>query len=105
MDTVLIKTYPFNCEDPYVFIPTAFSPNDDHENDVLYVRGEMIKEMTFRVFNRWGELVFESHDTHTGWDGKFKGKKLDPDVYDYYLEVICIDDQTNIKKGNITLLK
>jgi gliding motility-associated-like protein len=105
MDTVLIKTYPFNCEDPYVFIPTAFSPNDDHENDVLYVRGEMIKEMTFRVFNRWGELVFESHDTHTGWDGKFKGKKLDPDVYDYYLEVICIDDQSNIKKGNITLLK
>lgn len=105
MDTIVIKTYPFNCEDPFVFIPTAFSPNGDNENDVLYVRGEMIKEMTFRVFDRWGELIFESHDLHTGWDGKFKGKKLDPDVYDYYLEVTCIDDQTNIKKGNITLLK
>ncbi len=105
MDTIVIKTYPYNCEDPFVFIPTAFSPNGDNENEVLYVRGEMIKEMTFRIFDRWGELIFESHDFHTGWDGKFKGKKLDPDVYDYYLEVICIDDQTNIKKGNITLLK
>ncbi|MBI1836070.1 MAG: gliding motility-associated C-terminal domain-containing protein [Flavobacteriia bacterium] len=105
MDTVFIKVYPFSCDNPYVFVPDAFSPNGDNNNDILYVRGEMIKEMTFRVFNRWGQMVFESHETHLGWNGQYKGEKLDPDVYDYYLEVTCVDDQKNILKGNITLLK
>lgn len=104
-DTVLVEVYPFICEDPYLFIPNAFSPNGDGENDVLYVRGAMIKEMTFRIYDRWGEMVFESFDRGTGWDGTFRGKMMDPDVYDYYLKVICIDDAESIIKGNITLLK
>jgi gliding motility-associated-like protein len=61
--------------------------------------------MTFRIFNRWGETVFESFDRATGWDGTFRGKKLDPDVYDYYLEVTCIGGDEDIVKGNITVLK
>ena len=65
----------------------------------------MIKEMTFRIFDRWGELIFETHERGLGWDGTFKGKKMDPDVYDYYLKVTCIDDVESIVKGNITLLK
>lgn len=104
-DTVLVTAFTFLCEDPYVFVPNAFSPNGDNENDVLYVRGNMIKEMTFRVFDRWGELMFESHDRAHGWDGTFRGKKMDPDVYDYYLQVTCIDEVETIIKGNITLLK
>lgn len=104
-DTVLVTTFTFLCEDPYVFVPNAFSPNGDNENDVLYVRGKMIKEMTFRVFDRWGEMIFESTDRAHGWDGTFRGKKMDPDVYDYYLQVTCIDDVETIIKGNITLLK
>jgi gliding motility-associated-like protein len=104
-DTVLVKTYPYVCGPEYVFIPNAFSPNGDGENDVLYVRGAMIKEMTFRVYTRWGELIFESFDRSIGWDGTFRGKPMDPDVYDYYLEYTCIDDQHSFMKGNITLLK
>jgi gliding motility-associated-like protein len=104
-DTVLVETYPYVCGPAFVFIPNAFSPNNDGENDVLFVRGGMIKEMTFRVYTRWGELIFESFDRSEGWDGTFRGKQMDPDVYDYYLEYTCIDDQESFIKGNITLLK
>jgi gliding motility-associated-like protein len=104
-DSVLVKVFPYVCDDPSVFIPNAFSPNGDGNNDVLVVRGKMIKEMTFRVFDRWGELIFETHERGIGWDGTYKGKKLDPDVYDYYLKVTCIDDIESIVKGNVTLLK
>jgi gliding motility-associated-like protein len=104
-DTVEIKVYEIICEDPYVFIPNAFSPNGDNENDVLYVRGIWIEKMIFRIFDRWGELVFESTDVAYGWDGSFRGKMLDPDVYDFYLDVTCIGGLKSITKGNVTLMK
>ena len=101
---VLVKTYVYECGEPYVFVPNAFSPNGDGENDVLYVEGPF-EEMIFRIYDRWGELVFESHERSFGWDGRYKGKFLDPDVYDYYLDVKCINDEEAIVKGNITLLR
>jgi gliding motility-associated-like protein len=61
--------------------------------------------MTLMIFDRWGEKVFESTDQNNGWDGRFKNKPLDPDVYVYHLKVICIDGQENLIKGNITLLR
>ena len=104
-DTVLIKVYNFICEEPFLFVPNAFSPNGDGENDVLFVRGTLIKEMLFRVYDRWGELIFESQDRFTGWDGNFRDKQMDPDVYDYYLQVTCVDDVETVIKGNITLIR
>ena len=104
-DTVEIKVYEVICDDPYVFIPNAFSPNGDGENDILYVRGIWIEEMIFRVFDRWGELVFESTDPQYGWDGTFRGRELDPDVYDFYLDVTCVGGLKSITKGNVTLMR
>ena len=86
-------------------LPNVFSPNGDGENDLLFVRGTLIKEMLFRIYDRWGELIFESRDRFTGWDGNFRGKQMDPDVYDYYLQVTCVDDVETIIKGNITLIR
>jgi gliding motility-associated-like protein len=100
-----VKVYDFICGEGYIYIPNAFSPNGDNENDVLYVRGELIASMIFRIFDRWGEMVFESRERNLGWDGTFRGRKLDPDVYDYYLEAECIDGENSIIKGNVTLLK
>lgn len=102
---VIVKTYEFVCGDVYIFVPNAFSPNGDGENDWLYVRGQNLEEITFKVFDRWGELVFVSNDQAVGWDGTFKGKKVDPDVYVYHLQVICFDGQENLIKGNITVLR
>lgn len=104
-DTVLVTAYSFECAEPYLYIPNAFSPNGDNENDILYVRGPLIKEMVFRIYDRWGELVFESFDRSIGWDGTFRGKEMDPDTYDYYLKVTCIDDVETIIKGNVTLMR
>lgn len=104
-DTAEVKVYEIICELPYVFVPNAFSPNNDGYNDVLYVRGLFVEKMIFRVFDRWGELVFESTDVNFGWDGIFQGRKLDPDVYDYYLQVTCYGGLEKITKGNVTLMK
>lgn len=104
-DTVLVKVFEFVCESPFVYVPNAFTPNGDGENDVLYVRSSIVVEMEFRIYDRWGELVFESYDRSYGWDGTFRGKPMDPDVYDYYLRVTCVDDMESIIKGNITLIR
>jgi gliding motility-associated-like protein len=103
--TVSVKALEFVCGDVYIYVPNAFTPNNDNENDVMYVRGQNIEKMTFMIFDRWGEKVFETTDQSFGWDGTFKNKKLDPDVYVYHLKVICFDGQENLIKGNITLLR
>lgn len=104
-DTAVVKVLEFVCADPFVFIPNAFSPNNDGDNDVLFVRGVVIEKMRFRVFDRWGEMVFESSSPVNGWDGTFKGRACDPDVYDYYLEATCVGGLESLIKGNVTLLK
>ena len=104
-DTVEIKVYEIICEDPFVFVPNAFSPNGDNYNDVLYVRGLYIEKVIFRIFNRWGEMVFESNDVSIGWDGMFRNQLLQPDVYDFYLDVTCVGGLKSIVKGNVTLMR
>ena len=103
--SVFVKVLEFVCGDVYVFVPNAFSPNGDNQNDVVYVRGQNIESVAFKIFDRWGEKVFESNTQSDGWDGKHKGELLDPDVYVYHLKVVCVDGQENLIKGNITLLK
>ncbi len=103
--TKKLYIYDFTCDEPYVYVPNAFSPNNDGENDKLFVRSVVVAEVVFRVFNRWGEMVFETTDMSEGWDGTFRGKLMDPDVYDYYYKAICVDGQETIKKGNVTLLR
>lgn len=105
IDTTLVEVFQFLCGDPYVYVPNAFSPNGDGENEVLFVRGALVTEMVFRIYDRWGELVFESFDRGIGWDGTFRGKPMDPDTYDYYLKVTCVGGDEGIIKGNITLLR
>ena len=103
--SVWVATFPYTCSEPYIFVPNAFSPNGDGDNDILYVRSMIIRDMVFRIYDRWGEKVYESTSMHNGWDGTFRDKKLKPDVYDYYLDGHCIDGQEFLIKGNITLIR
>jgi gliding motility-associated-like protein len=103
--TVTVKVMDVACKEPFLYVPNAFSPNGDNENDVLYVRSAITTEILFRVFDRWGELIFESTSLSDGWDGTFRGKAVDPDTYDYYLEAICKGGDESIIKGNITLIR
>ena len=61
--------------------------------------------MTLIVFDRWGEKVFETRNQSTCWDGRHKGKLLNPDVYGFYLTVNCVNGQKFTKKGNVTILR
>ncbi len=93
------------CGPPDIFVPNAFTPNNDGHNDLLFVRGNNIRSMYFAIYNRWGEKVFETVDRDVGWDGTYKGMKASPAVFVYYLEVTCIGNHTFFKKGNITLIR
>jgi gliding motility-associated-like protein len=86
-------------------LPNAFTPNGDGNNDVLYVRGFGIKSMALRIYNRLGQLVFESSSPNYGWDGKFKGVLQPMDAYAYTLNILFGDDTTVNKKGDITLIR
>ncbi len=94
-----------DCDEPNIFLPTAFSPNGDGQNDVLYLRSNIVDEMELAIYNRWGQRIFTTIDKETGWEGTFKGELQTPDVYGYYLKAKCYNGQDFFKKGNITLLR
>ncbi len=101
--TIVVVDLP--CEEPYIFIPNAFSPNGDGVNDVFTIRGNHFDDMYLAVFNRWGQRVFESRSPQIGWDGIFENTPLPPDVYGYYAEVRCLNGRIFFKKGNLTLIR
>jgi gliding motility-associated-like protein len=104
-DSVLVKVYELHCDEPDIFVPDAFTPNGDGNNDLLFVRGRSISTLDFKLFDRWGELVFETTDQKIGWDATYNGKPVDPAVFVYWLKVTCIDGQEFFKKGNVTVIR
>ncbi len=90
---------------PIVELPTAFTPNGDDNNDVFIVRGKDIIKIDLKIFNRWGQLVFHSKDPYLGWDGTYKGKLQEMEVYDWLLNATLKNGQNVFRKGNVTLLR
>lgn len=108
VDTLCVKVF---CESAQVFIPNAFTPDGDGQNDVFMVRGSGIKMVkSIRVFNRWGQVVFERANVQAnvasqGWDGKINGIPASTDVYVYTCEVVCENDIPYTYKGNVAIIK
>jgi len=91
-----------------LFVPNAFSPNNDQSNDVFRVKINpvCVKEMLLVVYDRWGEKMIEITDPSVSWDGSYQGKPLDNAVFVYYLSITLINSTEVIKKsGNVSLLK
>ena len=99
------------CNGQNFFIPNTFSPNGDGSNEVFYPRGTGLdRAKILRIFNRWGEIVFEKYDmpinnAAAGWDGNLKGRKADAGVYVYQLEIYCKNGELLSYTGNITLIR
>jgi len=93
------------CDFPYIFVPSGFTPNGDGENDQLFVRGAFIDELTFIIYDRWGDKVFETSNQEIGWDGTKNGKELPPGVFGYFLNAKCKNGDTYSRQGNITLIR
>jgi len=104
-DSVWVRVTDFICGMPSIFVPNAFTPNFDNKNEWLYVRGNNIVELDFYLYDRWGEKVFETHSLSDGWNGFYKGKKVDPAVFVYYIRAVCEGGDEFFDEGNITVLE
>lgn len=100
-DTVTLFVLPVG----HIFFPNAFTPNGDGANDIYLPGGSEVKLIVWRIFNRWGEKVFESNSQFIGWNGKYKGALQPPGVYVYYAEVTYMNNETEKFNGSITLLR
>jgi len=91
--------------EPEIFIPSAFSPNGDGENDILFVRSnKSVENLEFNIYNRIGELVFSTTDINKGWDGTFGNQKLNNGIFFYYCKA-TIDSKNFLLKGDVTLIR
>lgn len=96
------------CDFEHIYIPNAFTPNRDTRNDVMRVRTNFADDITeFRwiIYDRWGQEVYNSDDINESWDGTIEGDDLEPDVYGYWIRMVCPTGDEFIKQGNITILR
>jgi gliding motility-associated-like protein len=90
---------------PLLDVPNAFTPGRFGQNSIITVKGFGIAKMNWRIYNRWGKLIFETHDRHAGWNGTYNGQIQPMDVYAYTLDVEFSDGKTLRKTGDITLIR
>ena len=87
------------------YTPNAFTPNGDGNNDVFQIYGEDIKTVSLKIFNRWGEKVYETNNSLAGWDGTYKGAPQSTGVYTYEAIITYLNDTQQSKNGTITLIR
>ncbi len=87
-----------------IFIPNAFSPNSDHTNNVIKVLGAGFELINFSIYNRWGELMFQTYEQELGWDGRYKGRDAEVGTY-YYIVDYYANDIVKTIKGDISLIR
>jgi gliding motility-associated-like protein len=88
-----------------LFVPNAFTPGVDGVNDMFYLVGEGISKLNFIIYNRWGEMIFESTDMNKAWDGKYGGQPCPAGVYYYILDATGTDKKIYQMNGTITLIR
>ena len=91
-----------------LYIPTAFSPNNDNNNDTynIKINESCVESMQMLIFDRWGELIIELTDVNNDWDGTYKGEPLNSAVFAYTLKIKLMNSlEEQSFTGNITLIK
>lgn len=107
-DSVNIRLF---CDNSQLFIPNTFTPNNDGKNDRFYPRGQGVSIVkSFRIYNRWGELLFERsdiklNDESNAWDGTYNGSTPRPDVYVWVIDAVCETGQPLFLKGDVTIIR
>jgi gliding motility-associated-like protein len=90
---------------PLLDVPNAFTPGRFGQNAIVRVQGFGIASMVFRIYNRFGQMVFESNNPNEGWDGNFKVNPQPMGVYAYTLEATYFDGKKTTRKGDVTLIR
>lgn len=96
-----------SCDESYIFMPNVFTPNGDNVNDLLEIQSIYLEEIiNFQIFNRWGEMIFETSDIAQGWDGTQNGQEQPIGIYLYNIETLCsANGKKYIKSGDFTLIR
>ncbi|MDT8411741.1 MAG: gliding motility-associated C-terminal domain-containing protein, partial [Vicingaceae bacterium] len=103
-DTVDLAELQIDC-DFFVYTPNAFTPNGDGNNDVFFVRGKGIATLSVKIYNRWGNKVFETSDINQGWDGKHNGSDQNTAVFVYVIEGTFLNNKTFKESGDVSLIR
>ena len=90
---------------PLLDVPNAFTPGRFGQNGIVMVKGFGIASMDWKIFNRWGQVVFESNNPFIGWDGTYRGAAQPMDVYAYTLSATFFNGTKTQRKGDITLIR
>jgi gliding motility-associated-like protein len=100
---VLVKVFKTN---PYIFVPSAFTPNGDGLNDIIRPIAVGIKQIKyFSIYNRWGQMVFTTTTNGQGWDGKIAGKPQNSGVFVWMVSAIDYIGKPIFLKGTVTLIR
>ena len=94
-----------NLVNPLLDVPNAFTPGRFGQNGIIMVRGFGIQALNWKIYNRWGQIVFETNNSAAGWDGTFRGTAQPMDVYTYTLDVTFFDGTRTRRTGDITLIR
>ena len=115
-DVSLISLNEFGCVDTVIyqiiidpggfdlFIPKAFTPNNDEHNELFVIKGRYIIDFNIKIFNRWGKKIFESDNIEKYWDGRFKGKLVQQEKYTYLVTVLDINGATHEFTGIVHVI-
>ncbi|MBL7923219.1 MAG: gliding motility-associated C-terminal domain-containing protein [Bacteroidia bacterium] len=87
-----------------LYVPNTFTPNGDGLNDTFGVAGEAIKDFRMQIFNRWGQLIFESSNANERWDGTFQGQKVPMGTYVYKVTASSPNGMRQNKEGNLNVI-
>jgi gliding motility-associated-like protein len=97
------------CENCRLFIPSAFTPNEDGLNDVFKTTPQCkyigLRSFDLRIYNRWGQIVFHTHDINQGWDGMYKNQQAEQGVYLYVVNYSLLQNEPLQQKGTVTLIR
>ncbi|HEY1202706.1 MAG TPA: T9SS type B sorting domain-containing protein, partial [Niastella sp.] len=102
-DTVKVRIFKTGAD---IFVPSAFTPNSDGRNDVIRpVMAGIAKLTFFRVYNRWGQLVFNTSEVNKGWDGMIGGAKQSSQNFVYMVQAVDYTGNTIVNRGSFVLLR
>lgn len=87
-----------------IYIPNSFTPNGDGMNDTFGIAGEAIQEFRMQIFNRWGQLIFESANANQRWDGTFMGELVPEGAYVYKVMAKGASGKKQLREGNLTVV-
>ncbi|MBI1185543.1 DNRLRE domain-containing protein [bacterium] len=104
MDTILLKIDPTDTCYSKLWVPNAFTPNDDLRNDVFEIHPVLIRDFKMSIYNRWGELLFYTDDPYDWWDGTFNGKLVMEGAYYYVIEAFGKDEESRNLSGTVQVI-